>query len=503
MAKVYLGIDIGTSATKVLALADDGITLAKAKRDYPTNAPATNWAEQSVDDWWKATATSVAEVIGAVGDARIAAVGLSGQLNGLVLVDADSVPLHDAIIWLDLRAGAEAAELAERYGTRIAEISGNTIGPISVMAKLLWMRRNRPEVLGRARRAFMVKDYILWRLTGVWATDPSDASAINLMGLADHQWSAELCHAIGIEPTLLPPILSSTAIAGTVHREASAATGLPKGTPLVAGGGDVAALATGCGVICQGILGVTLGTAGHVVLSSKEPLAAPGDGLWQIVHMAKNRIVWLGLIMAGGLSLTWLRRTFGLGHPTLSFEALAELAESVEPGARGLTFLPFLEGAATPYDRPEARAAFIGLTSSHGPAEISRAVLEGVAFNLRECVELFERRGATISEIRLAEGGSRVAPWCQIIADVLGRPVDLIEEADTSALGAAMAAQAGESGAPLDEIAATCVRLGRHFAPCPDALAYAEPYAHYLRLAAEAVAGVGRAQAGSARREEL
>jgi xylulokinase len=487
MSKVHLGIDVGTSATKVLALAEDGTTRAKARRAYPTHAPATNWAEQSVDDWWQATAGALAEVTGAIGGAEIAAIGLSGQLNGLVLVDDAGVPLQDAIIWLDLRAGAEAEELAEQHGAQIAAVSGNGIGPISVMAKLLWMRRHRSEMLAKARRMFMVKDYILWHLTGTWATDPSDASAINLMDLKKRQWSAELCRAVGIAPALLPPIRPSTAVAGAVHQAASAATGVPVGTPVICGGGDVAALATGCGVIDEGVLGVTLGTAGHVVLSSKEPLAAPGEGVWQIVHMAEGRVVWLGLIMAGGLSLSWLQRTFGLGSPAISFEALAELAKTADPGARGLTFLPFLEGAATPYNRPDARAAFIGLTSSHGPAEITRAVLEGVAFNLKDCVELFEQRGAVIDQVRLAEGGSRVAAWCQVIADVLRRPVNLVEEADTSALGAAIAARAGESGASIAEIARTCVRTGGQFMPGTESPAYGEPYARYRRLAEQTV----------------
>ena len=484
MERAFLGIDIGTSATKVLALSEHGTTLAKARRSYPTHAPQTNWAEQSAEDWWTATAAAVADVMGQLEGRAIAGVGLSGQLNGFVLTDGAGAPLHKALIWLDLRAAEEADELSRRMGREIEAISGNRLSPIAVMPKLLWMRRHRAEIVGRAKRIFLVKDYILWRLTGVHATDPSDGSATNLMGLEERQWSVELCDAVGIDSSLLPIIIGSSAIAGQVSRSASAATRIPQGVPVVPGGGDVAALAAGCGVIAESVLGLTLGTAGHVVLSSSRPLPSAQGGLWQIVHMVEGRMVWLGLVMAGGLSLSWIHRVMSLGQPAPSFDEFVALADAVEPGARGLVFLPFLEGAATPYERPNARASFVGLTSSHGAAEMVQAVMEGVAFNLRECVELFEGLGARVTEVRLAEGGSKVGRWCQIIADVLRRPVDLVAESDTSALGAAMAAQAGVMGLAIEAIAPSAVRISGRFEPGPAAPAYQPIYARYRELAA-------------------
>jgi xylulokinase len=350
------------------------------------------------------------------------------------------------------------------------------------MSKLLWMKRHRPEVMAKTKRLLMVKDYILWRLTGAHVTDPSDASAINLMDLASRQWSVELCSFAEVDPSVLSDIAPSSARAGCVTPEASAATGLTAGVPVAPGGGDVAALALGCGVIADGVLGVTLGTAGHVVLSSARPLPRAGDGVWQIAHMIENRVIWLGLIMAGGLSLSWLHRVANFPQSASPFEDFAALADTVEPGARGLIFLPFLEGAATPYERPNARASFVGLTSSHGAAEMARAVMEGVAFNLRQCVELFEEFGVTISEVRLAEGGSRIDSWCQIISDVLNRPVDLIEESDTSALGAAIVAQAAVTGQPLSQVAKRAVRLGRRFEHEAE-VSYAGAYRRYRELA--------------------
>jgi xylulokinase len=465
MAAAFLGIDVGTSAVKVLALSENGEVLAKAKHSYPTHTPEIGWSEQSPETWWTATTEATREVARQLGATSIGGVGLSGQLNGFVLLDERDQPLQEAIIWLDRRATAEAEELARECGATIEVVSGNRVSAISVMPKLLWMQRYRPEVLAKTRRVLLVKDYILWRLSGAHATDPSDAGATNLMDLKSRRWSAELCRAAGIDPDLLPTILPSSTVAGRITASSSKETGIAEGVPVAPGGGDVAALALGCGVISDGVLGVTLGTAGHVVISSKRQLPRSGDGLWQIPHMIEDRIIWLGLIMAGGLSLSWLYRVANLEQSTRSFEEFVALAEAVAPGARGLFFLPFLEGAATPYERPNARASFIGLTSSHGVAEMIRAVMEGVAFNLRQCVELFEEMGMNVKEVRLAEGGSRVDLWCQIISDVLGRPVDLIEESDTSALGAAVAAQAGVTNQPLADIAEHAVHIGRRHEP--------------------------------------
>ncbi len=482
MAAAFLGIDLGTSAVKVLALSEDGEVLAKSKRSYPTHAPEIGWSEQSPENWWTATTEATREVATQLGGTSIGGVGLSGQLNGFVLLDEHDKPLQEAIIWLDRRATAETEELTRGFGATIEAVSGNRVGPISVMSKLLWMKRHRPEVLAKTKRLLLVKDYIMWRLTGAHVTDPSDASATNLMDLTLRTWSVELCKVVGVDPRLLPEIVPSTTVAGRITCMASAEASVPEGVPVAPGGGDVAALALGCGVISDGVLGVTLGTAGHVVISSKRQLPRAGNGLWQIAHTIEGQIIWLGLIMAGGLSLSWLHSIVTLGQSTPSFEDFAALADAVEPGARGLIFLPFLEGAATPYERPNARASFIGLTSSHGSAEMIRAVMEGVAFNLRQCVELFEEMGVAVSAVRLAEGGSRVGLWCQIIADILGRPVDLVEESDTSALGAAMAAQAAVTNQPLAGIAERAVHTGQHYAP-HQSRSYDGLYRKYRELA--------------------
>ena len=479
---VFLGIDIGTSAVKVLAVSGEGDIVARAKRAYPTITPDINWAEQSPHDWWRAVATAVAEVVGASGTGAIAGVGLSGQLNGFVLLDANDAPIGNAVIWLDLRARAEAADLAAAHGAEIATISGNAVSPISVLAKLRWTAAHRPDLLSRARRLMLVKDYILFRLTGVHVTDPSDASAVNLMDLAEGAWSDPIAAMAGISSAILPRIRPATAVAGVITPEAADATGLAAGTPVVPGCGDVAALAVGCGVVEPRVLGITLGTAGHVALAGDRQEAGT-RGFWQIAHALPGSMVWLGLVMSGGLSLAWLHRVLGLGGRPVSFEEMVALCDDVAPGARGLTFLPYLEGAATPFDRPDARASLHGLTSSHGAGEIVQAVMEGVAYNIRQCVELFAAMGGRIDEVRLAEGGARVARWCQVIADVVGRPLSVLEEFDASALGAAMLAASGVTGEGLPSLARRCVRRGAHFVPDPHrSRAYDEGFRRYSAL---------------------
>lgn len=484
---VFLGIDIGTSAVKVLALSGEGAIVGRARRAYPTSAPETNWAEQSPDDWWAAVATAVSEVVAAAGP--VDGVGLSGQLNGFVLLDDAERPIGDAVIWLDLRAQAEAAELARFHGAAIATISGNAVSPISVLAKLRWMAVHRPETLARARRLMLVKDYILFRLTGAHVTDPSDGSAVNLMDLGRSAWSDSLAAMAGIPAGILPAIIPSAAVAGRVTGAAARLIGLAEGTPVVPGCGDVAALAVGCGVIEPGVLGITLGTAGHVVLTGDRREAGT-KGFWQIAHGIPGRMVWLGLVMSGGLSLAWLHRVLALGREPLAFDDMVALGEGVAPGARGLTFLPYLEGAATPFDRPDMRASLHGLTSSHGAAEIVQAVMEGVAYNIRQCIDLFVSLGGRIDEVRIAEGGARVARWCQIIADVTGRPLSVLEEFDASALGAAMLAAAGVTGEHLPSLARRAVRHGSSFVPDPRrSAAYDDGFRRYASLSLREMAG--------------
>lgn len=462
--RASIGIDIGTSAVKVIALSDDGRSvLGEASEPYPTLTPRPGWVEQAPAAWWRATCAALGRLLGALPGLAVIGVGLSGQVNGLVLLDADDEPLGDAPIWLDTRATAAAARIAERLGWPAGEL-----GAIAVLSKLGWLAEHEPARLARARTLLFVKDYILFRLTAVKCTEASEATSASMLELATGGWHPGIAAAAGFDPALLPPLVPAMAVAGEITATAAAETGLPAGTPVVPGAGDVAALAVGCGVIAPGICGITLGTAGHVVLS--QPAEAPfpsGQNLWRVAHADPALAVWLGLVMSGGLSLSWLHRTAQGFNPALSFEAMVALADATPVGANGVRFVPFLEGAATPFGDPLARGAFTGLSSSTAAGDMVRAVMEGVAFNVRQCVELFVANGAAVDEIRVAEGGARVDAWCRILADVLDRPILRLDALNTSSLGAALMALVGVGGAPLDALCAGLAAGGTRFAPDP------------------------------------
>ncbi len=481
----YIGIDLGTSAVKVLVQDEAGAVHARASRAYPTSNPRPGWAEQNPEEWWQAVGAAVREAM--AGCALVPrALGLSGQLNGFVLLGDGDRPLHPAVIWLDLRAEAEARDILEN-GPDVSALSGNTLSAICVLPKLVWMRRHRPEAMAATRRIALAKDFILLRLTGELATDPSDAGSTALATPGGSAWAPELCARAGIEPAMLPTIRASGEPAGHLSASAAEALGLPAGLPVATGAGDVAALAVGCGIVAPGRVAITLGTAGHVVAEAPGPAgpAPEGTGLWRIPHALEGRGLWLGLIMAGGLSLSWLRGILAAGGPAPAFERLEALAAESPPGARGLSYLPFLEGAATPQGRPDARGAFLGLSSAHGAGDMIRAVMEGVAHNARECVAAQETAGVAVAEVRLAEGGAQLPLWCQVLADALGREVALIGERDTSAAGAAILAHAAADGAAPADVADASVRLERRFAPdAGGAAAMAEGHARYREACA-------------------
>ncbi|MEJ2667097.1 MAG: FGGY family carbohydrate kinase [Deinococcales bacterium] len=475
----YLGIDLGTSAAKALVLDESGRVLAKGSAGHPLAHPEVGWSEQSPGDWWQAVASASAQALARAGHSPLSGVAVSGQLNGLVLLDERYQPVADALIWLDQRAVSEAAELNARYPELLRAAVVNPASAIYAGTKLLWLHRHRPELLERARHLLLAKDYINLRLTGELA---------------------ELLEAADVPLERLPPLHHSTDVIGRVTAAAAEATGIPRGTPVMAGAGDVTALSVGSGAIDEDVVSVTLGTAGHVVVASRNLTPAGYERIWQMRHAIPERYIRLGLVMSGGLSLAWFERELGAEErrqATVSgrdaYELLIERTASSEPGARGVLFLPFLEGAATPFQEPALRGAFLNVASSHVKGDLVQAVLEGVAYNVRDCVTLFEELGSDLREVRLSEGGSRSDTWCQVVADVLRKPVVTMHEIDASALGAAMIAMAGVSPEPdaLRRVVSTVVRTqaGRHFTPRTEAAnVYDRAYGRYRQAAARLLA---------------
>lgn len=463
-----LGIDFGTSAVKVVALRGDGTVAAHASSGYETFKPAPDRAEQEPEDWWCALSTAAASVMAEIDPLSVIAAGLSGQLNGIVLIDADGAALGRCLIWLDQRCGDEVAELERSHAETLAAKVSSPTSPIAVLPKLQWLARHEPARMHRARHVFQVKDYILWRLTGAVATDANEASATLMMDLASRQWDPALVTLSGLAPGHFSPIRASTEIVGRVTAEASAATGLPRGLSVVPGSGDTGALGVGCGAFAAGTAAVTLGTAGHIVASVPNQPPALVPGLWRMAHVTPDRELWLGLIPAGGLSIAWLRNlgTGFAGRP-FGFDDLERLVQATEPGSGAAIFLPFLEGAGTPWNDPSRFAAFAGLNVTHGAGHLVRAVYEGVAFNIRACLESFEVAGVGLERVHLAEGGAQSPAWCQIIADVLNREVRVVAERDTSATGAAILARASAEPTDLAAVVERSVRIARVHKPNP------------------------------------
>lgn len=451
---LFVGIDLGTSAVKVLVLRGDGTTVAKTSAGYPLKHPAPDRTEQSVEDWWTALGEATREAMTLVDATHVKAVALSGQLNGLVLLDEALEPIEDAWIWLDQR-GAELARALERdHGDTYRRTVVNPANPIYVGVKLAWLQRERPDLAPRIAHVLLAKDVMNLRLTGELATDHSDASCSLLYDVRSGGWDPRLLEIAGISRQTVPRVFPSEAVIGHVTPRAARHTGLPAGVPVAAGAGDVAALALGTGAVEVGTYAVTLGTAGHVITIADEVTDGGYDKIWQMRHPVPDRVIRLGLVMSGGLCLQWFARSFaneGAEPTDATYARVLAAADDAPAGSRGVTFLPFLEGAATPFQDPGLTATFTGLRTHHGLGDAARAVLEGVAYNVKDSIVLLESLGEPVTTVRLSEGGSRSPLWSQIIADVLQKPVVTLKERDSSALGAALLARQTTAGGSLGE----------------------------------------------------
>ncbi|MDQ2966390.1 MAG: xylulokinase, partial [Chloroflexota bacterium] len=377
-----------------------------------------------------------------IGSAQIEAVGLSGQMHGLVLLDGAGQVLRPAILWNDQRTGSQSDAIRSKIGrSRLIEVTGNEALTGFTAPKILWVRDAEPDIYRRTRSILLPKDYVRFRLTGERATDVSDGSGTILFELAARSWSHEVVDALGIDPAWLPPVFEGPAVAGIIDRDAAATTGLRAGTPVVAGGGDQAANAVGMGVVEPGELCLSLGTSGVVFVATDRPVIEPEGRLHAFCHAVPGRWHLMGVMLSAAGSLQWFRDAFA---PGVDFLTLIEAAASVPPGSDGLLFLPYLSGERTPHPDPDARGAFVGLTVRHELGHLVRAVLEGVAFGLRDSLELIRgATGSSIPAIRASGGGTRSSLWRQILADVLDVPVATTATAEGAAYGAAILAAAG------------------------------------------------------------
>ncbi len=476
-----LGIDSSTTATKALLIDKAGAVIGVESSSYEYDTPHPLWSEQHPELWWQGTVESVRVLLDRTRiDAReIAGIGLTGQMHGLVLLDGRGDVIRPALLWNDQRTGKQCDTIRERLGKRrLIEITGNDALTGFTAPKILWVRDEEPALYERVRHILLPKDYVRFRLTGELATDKAGAAGTLLFDLTKRDWSPEVLEALEIAPSFLPATFEGTAITGSVTEEASALTGLSAGTPVVAGGGDQAAQGVGVGAVKEGIVALTLGTSGVVFAASNEPFVEPDGRLHAFCHAVPDRWHMMGVMLSAAGSLRWFRDT---AAPALSFEDLAGEVAGVPPGSEGLFFLPYLTGERTPHPDPYARGAFVGLTVRHARKHMTRAVLEGVGFGLRDSFTLMEGSGLPRAErVLISGGGARSPRWRQILADILNTELSTVNTEEGAAFGTALLAGVGAGlWANIDDALDQVLEITGTTAPDPET---ADRYEVHYRL---------------------
>jgi xylulokinase len=458
----FLGIDVGTGGTRALVIDEGGRALASVAEDHPPFAsPQIGWAEQAPTDWWRACRIAVSKALRQcrLGGEHIACVGFSGQMHGAVLLDEQARVVRPALIWCDVRTGKQAEWLTAKIGAeRLRRLTSNPALPNFTLTKCLWVRENEPENWSRVRSLLLPKDYVRFRLTGERATDLADASGTLLLEVAHRRWSQEMLDFAQMDRALLPTLYESPQICGRVSAEGAAATGLARGTLVVAGAGDQAAGAIGMGVVSPGAVSATIGTSGVVLAATNLPALDPQGRLHTFCHGLPDRWLVMGVTQAAGLSLRWFRDQLGGidGHKD-SYQELTAQAAKVPSGSDGLLWAPYLMGERTPYLDANARAVLVGLTASHTRGHVIRAILEGVAFSLRDTFTIFDQIEVPVKTIRLGGGGARSPLWRQIQADAYGQSVETVAVEESAAYGAAILAGVGAKAWPTVEAACEAV----------------------------------------------
>ncbi len=478
MIKHLLGIDVGTGGTRAVLIDTSGRVVASATSEHaPISAPQIGWAEQDPHDWWRATCSAVKQSLQSAGVRAddIAAIGLTGQMHGMVLLDAAGQVLRPSIIWCDQRTDPQCRAITEKVGARrLIELTANPALTNFTLTKIWWVQQHEPDLWSRVRSILLPKDYVRFRLTAARACDVADASGTLLLDVANRRWSAPMMELSHVRLEFLPQLFESPEITGEISEQGARATGLRIGTPLVAGAGDQAAGAVGTGIVRPGAVSATIGTSGVVFAATSAPTLDPQGRIHTFCHAAPGRWHVMGVTQSAGYSLRWFRDEFCAGQDgkRASYDQLSAEAAKTNPGADGLLWLPYLMGERTPHLDPDARGALVGLTAQHTRGHVVRAILEGVAFSLRDTLTIFREMKLPIESIRLGGGGARGALWRQIQADVYGMPVEILEAEEGGAYGAGLLAGVGVGIWPSVETACDrAIRVAQRVEPDPQRVA--------------------------------
>jgi xylulokinase len=481
----FLGIDTSTTGSKALLIDERGEVIAAASSPHTLQTPRPLWSEQDPREWWEAVSASIRSVLEQAGThgEQIRAVGLTGQMHGLVLLDEAGNVLRPAILWNDQRTQKQCDEIHARLGKeRFIQITGNVALTGFTAPKLLWVKENEPEVYTQTKHVLLPKDYIRFELTGEYAMDKADGAGTVLFDLKARDWSEEVLSALEIPRAWMPNTFEGPQFTGYVSEEAASLTGLKAGTPVAAGGGDQAAQAVGVGAVEPGIVGLTVGTSGVVFATTPAALIEPEGRLHAFCHAVPGMWHFMGVMLSAAGSLQWYRDTLAANR---SFDELLKEAESIPAGSEDLQFLPYLSGERTPHPDPLARGAFIGLTIRHSRAHMTRAVLEGVAFGLKDSFTLIQNAGlGAITQVRASGGGTKGSLWRQILASVLEAELVTVNTTEGAAYGAALLAGVGaEAWTDVPAACDACIKITGSTQPVlSDMDTYRQAYPIYQEL---------------------
>lgn len=453
MDQLLLGLDLGTSGTKGVLINPQGDLAGKEKSNYELNRPNEGWAEQDPEDWWKAVKQVVKSLVDGVDNSseKISAIALSGQMHGSVFLDSTRGVIRPPILWNDTRTTEQCEKIKQEIGEeKLLKLVGNPVLEGFTAPKVLWLRENEPNSYEKLDKLLLPKDYIVYRLTGEISTEESDAAGTVLFNVKDKKWETQVTDTLGVDSDILPPVINSTEPVGTLRSDVARELGLDDSTIVVAGGADNACSAVGNGITEEGRFLVSIGSSGVVLAHTDSMLIDPGGRLHSFNHAKRNSWYLMGVMLSAGISFDWFREKMGHLEKAVSelvdlptYELLNQEAASVKPGESKLIFLPYLNGERTPYPDPDARGVFFGLTSSHEKGHIVRSILEGVAFGLRDSLELIKDKGVEPKEIRITGGGARSDIWSQIQADVFGHELKKVSVDEGPAFGAALLAGVG------------------------------------------------------------